>query len=75
MSSGTSIAAAEASGIAALVIESRRGATPEDILDILQRTAHRLGEGKTGKVGLIDALAAVEAAAHGTGKETASRSP
>lgn len=75
MSSGTSIAAAEASGIAALVIERRQDATPEEILDILQQTARRLKESRTGKVGLIDALAAVEAATHGTGKETASRTP
>jgi subtilisin family serine protease len=62
MSSGTSIAAAEASGVAALVIERRPGVSPEEILGILRQTARRLKGGNSGKIGQLDALAAVEAA-------------
>jgi hypothetical protein len=43
MSTGTSVAAAEVSGIAALLIELRPGLTPDEVRKILQSTALDLG--------------------------------
>ena len=60
MTSGTSIATAEASGVVALLLERRPSATPDEIRQILRVTARRLAvdPGAAG-AGLIDAAAAV----------------
>jgi subtilisin family serine protease len=61
LTSGTSIATAEVSGVAALVIERNREASPDDMLRILRDTAHKLDVDPTiGGAGLIDALAALK---------------
>ena len=62
LTSGTSIATAEASGVAALVIERDRKTSPEDMRRILRDTAFKLDVDPTiGGAGLIDALAALKA--------------
>lgn len=62
VASGTSFAAAYASGAAALLLQSRPGLTPASVRDLLTETAHDLG--KPGPdpefgAGLIDPLAAL----------------
>jgi subtilisin family serine protease len=65
LTSGTSIATAEASGVAALLIERARKTGPDDMGRILRETAHRLDVDPTiGGAGLIDALAALQALPH-----------
>jgi subtilisin family serine protease len=63
MTSGTSIATAEASGVVALMLERQPKATPDDIRKMLSATAHALAvEPTAAGAGLIDAAAAVRAA-------------
>jgi subtilisin family serine protease len=65
-STGTSVAAAEVSGVAALLIERNPKLTAKDIRAILMRTARDLGpKGKDRETGagLVDALQAVTAVA------------
>lgn len=63
ITSGTSIAAAEASGVAALILERRPNATPEEVGTLLRQTATRLAvEPNAVGAGLINAQAAVEKA-------------
>ena len=60
MSTGTSIACAEASGVAALVLARQPAATPEALRKILTGTARPLAEEPSAAgAGLIDAAAAV----------------
>jgi subtilisin family serine protease len=61
LTTGTSVAAAEVSGVAALLIERNPALTPEEVRRILIRTAKPLGP-KGGGYRLVDALAAVTAA-------------
>jgi subtilisin family serine protease len=64
VSSGTSYAAAEVSGIAALLIERKGDLKPEAVRGLLTRTAHDLGpKGRDPGfgAGLVDAFAAVSA--------------
>jgi len=59
---GTSVAAAEVSGVAALMIERNPALTPNDVKKILMDTAKRIGpKGKDFGAGLVDALQAVSA--------------
>ena len=63
---GTSIAAAEVSGVVALLIERNSALTPSDIRELLMRTAKDLGPaGRDPEfgAGLVNALRAVSAAA------------
>jgi subtilisin family serine protease len=63
--SGTSVAAAEVSGVAALLLQANGKASPDEIRKILSETAHRLAADQTGAgAGLVDAAAAVGAAPH-----------
>lgn len=65
LTSGTSVAAAEVSGIAALLLERRTGLTPDDVRRILTTTAIDLGPRGRDPIfgaGLVDAEAAVVAA-------------
>jgi serine protease AprX len=60
MSTGTSIACAEASGVAALVLARQPKATPDALRKILTGTARPLAEDSSAAgAGLIDAAAAV----------------
>lgn len=58
LTTGTSVAAAHVSGVAALLIEARPSLTPADVRDILTRTAKPLGPGKDVQVGagLVDPI-------------------
>jgi len=59
---GTSVAAAEVSGVVALMIERNPALTPNDVKKILMDTAKRIGpKGKDFGAGLVDALQAVSA--------------
>ncbi len=61
--SGTSMAAAHVSGLAALILERNRGASPAQVLAILQASARDLGApGRDAEFGYgrIDALGAVQ---------------
>jgi subtilisin family serine protease len=61
---GTSVAAAEVSGVAALLIERNPALTPNDVKKILTDTAKRLspnGKDRDFGSGLVDALRAVSA--------------
>ena len=63
---GTSVAAAEVSGVAALLIERNPSLTPEAVRRILMRTAKDLGpRGRDPNfgAGLVDALAALRSLA------------
>ncbi len=65
LSTGTSVAAAEVSGVAALLIERNPALKPAEIRRILMRTAKDLGpKGRDREfgAGLVNALAAVRAA-------------
>jgi len=65
ISSGTSYAAAEVSGIAALLLQRQPGLSPEQVRGVLMRTAKDLGaKGRDPEfgAGLTDAFAAVSAA-------------
>jgi subtilisin family serine protease len=58
--SGTSVAAAEVSGVAALLLQTNGKASPEDIRKTLGLTARRLADDQRGAGGgLVDAAAAV----------------
>ena len=62
---GTSVAAAHVSGVAALLIERNPSLTPADVRRILMRTARTLGQGENQQdfgAGLVDAFQAVSAA-------------
>ena len=63
ISTGTSIACAEASGVAALVLSRRPDATPDAVRKILTSTAQPMRDDASASgAGLIDAAAAVRAA-------------
>jgi len=58
--SGTSVAAAEVSGVVALLLQANGKASPEEVRKILGETAHALAADQTGAgAGLVDAAAAV----------------
>jgi subtilisin family serine protease len=61
---GTSVASAHVSGVAALLIERNPSLTPADIRRVLTRSAKSLGKGREKEVGagLVDAYAAVSQA-------------
>ena len=64
LATGTSIAAAHVSGIAALLIERKPSLGPDEVRKILISTAHRLGTKPRDDAygaGLADALDAVSA--------------
>jgi subtilisin family serine protease len=67
--SGTSFAAAQVSGVAALLLERQPKLTPDTVRAILTKTARDLG--KPGRddifgAGLVDAAAAIEAVSEAT---------
>jgi Subtilase family len=63
LTTGTSVAAAEVSGVAALLIERNPALTPAAVRKILMDTATRLGpKGRDYGAGLVNALEAVKAA-------------
>ena len=65
MTSGTSVAAAEVSGIVALMLERAPTLSPDDVRMILMETAKHLGnKGRNPEfgAGLVDAARAVETA-------------
>jgi hypothetical protein len=62
LTTGTSVAAAEVSGVAALLIERNPALTPADVRKILMDTAKHLGQAGRNRdfgAGLVDALQAV----------------
>jgi subtilisin family serine protease len=60
ITSGTSVAAAHASGVAALLLARQSNLTPDDIRRVLTRTAQAVGGKRTDTgAGVIDALGAV----------------
>jgi subtilisin family serine protease len=64
LTTGTSVAAAEVSGVVALLLERNPHLTPKDVRRILMRTAKHLGrhgEEREYGAGLVDALHAVSA--------------
>jgi subtilisin family serine protease len=66
LTTGTSVAAAEVSGVAALLIERNPSLTPEGLRRILMRTAKDLGPKGRDRdfgAGLVDALAALRSVA------------
>jgi subtilisin family serine protease len=70
LTTGTSVAAAEVSGVVALLIERNPRLTPKDVRRILMRTAKHLGPRGSELdygAGLVNALQAVTAAAKGPG--------
>jgi hypothetical protein len=70
LTTGTSVAAAEVSGVVALLIERNPRLTPKDIRRILMRTAKHLGARGAERdygAGLVNALQAVSAAAKSPG--------
>lgn len=76
--SGTSLASAHVSGVAALVLQSHPELTPVEVRELLVRTARDLG--KQGRddlfgAGLIDAAAAVASAAASASAATESPAP
>jgi subtilisin family serine protease len=65
LTTGTSVAAAEVSGVVALLLERNPRLTPKDVRRILIRTAKHLGPRGSERdygAGLVDALQAVTAA-------------
>jgi subtilisin family serine protease len=65
LTTGTSVAAAEVSGIVALLLERNPKLTPADVRRILQASARRLGAGERDDnfgAGLIDPLKALQLA-------------
>jgi Subtilase family len=65
LTTGTSVAAAEVSGVVALLLERNPHLTPKDVRRILMRTAKHLGPRGSEReygAGLVDALQAVTAA-------------
>ena len=65
LTTGTSVAAAEVSGVVALLLERNPRLTPKDVRRILMRTAKHLGPRGSEReygAGLVDALQAVTAA-------------
>jgi filamentous hemagglutinin family protein len=75
LTTGTSVASAEVSGMAALLIERNPSLTPDDIRHILTSTArHRGGSGRNDVYGsgLVDPPSAIRAAA---GARSAAREP
>lgn len=62
LTSGTSVAAAEVSGVAALMLERAPSLSPDDIRNILMRTAKHVGTNERNPeygAGIVDALRAV----------------
>ena len=69
VTTGTSVAAAHVSGIAAMLLEEKPSLTPDEVRSIIMSTAKPLGPGATNSdfgAGLADALRAVTALAGGT---------
>lgn len=63
LTSGTSVAAAEVSGVVALMLERTPSLSPNDIRNILMRTAKRVGTKERNPeygAGIVDALLAVQ---------------
>jgi len=76
LTTGTSVAAAEVSGIAALLLERDPRLTPADIRRILTTSAKRLGPGDRDDnfgSGLVDPMRAVQSAEPGTVATTTPR--
>ncbi len=76
--SGTSLASAHVSGVAALMLQGHPELTPAQVREVLVRTARDLG--KPGRddlygAGLIDAAAAVAAASEAASAAPAAASP
>jgi hypothetical protein len=70
LTTGTSVAAAEVSGVVALLIERNPRLTPKDVRRILMRTAKHLGARGSEReygAGLVNALGAVTAASKSPG--------
>jgi filamentous hemagglutinin family protein len=73
LTTGTSVAAAEVSGIAALLLERNPRLTPADVRRILMTSAKKLGPGERDDsfgAGLVDPLKAVQAATPRTATTT-----
>jgi subtilisin family serine protease len=62
LTTGTSVASAEISGVAALLIERNPALSPEDIRKVLTSSAHRLGSLTDYGSGLVDPSKAIETA-------------
>ena len=62
VTTGTSVASAEVSGLAALIIERNPELGPEDVRKILTSSAHRLGNADDFGSGLVDPSRAIETA-------------
>jgi filamentous hemagglutinin family protein len=75
---GTSVATANVTGVAALLIAEKPSLTPEDIRDILVTTARHLGSRGINPQygsGLVDPLKALHALPSALGRKSASTSP
>ena len=78
ITTGTSVAAAEVSGIVALLLERNPKLTPADVRRILQASARRLGPGERDDnfgSGLIDPLKALQLADPRTAATTPTPTP
>jgi hypothetical protein len=62
LTTGTSVASAEVSGLAALIIERNPELGPEDVRKILTASAHRLGSADDFGSGLVDPSKAIQTA-------------
>jgi subtilisin family serine protease len=62
LTTGTSVACAEVSGVAALLLERNPNLTPEDIRKVLTASARKLGTNTDYGAGLVDLIKAIQAA-------------
>ena len=60
VTSGTSIAAAHATGVAACCWQPSRKLTPGQVRSGLMRTAHRIRANQRSRAGVVDALAVIK---------------
>jgi subtilisin family serine protease len=75
LTTGTSVASAEVSGVVALLLERNPKLTPEDVRTVLTSSAKRLGANTDYGSGLVDPLKAVQTAGDFTSDVTATIKP
>jgi subtilisin family serine protease len=75
LTTGTSVASAEVSGVVALLLERNPKLTPEDVRQILTSSARKLGVSTDFGSGLVNPLRAIETAGDFTGSEITATVP
>jgi hypothetical protein len=78
LTTGTSVAAAHVSGVAALILERKPTITPDELRALLMRTATAFSakpKGEEDGAGLVDPVGALQALAGAKTSETPSRAP